>query len=139
MTRRTLTAAAAAIVVAFSALGVARAMDAQGEATVNAAANAGAPIFPGGTPINGGLQNVTQYSKVIGTNVTYSTTKAFDDVYKFYVSALPKNSETNAPQAGSTSRIATFHYAKADGSQIEIEIREYPGHTNYTITDTYKK
>ncbi len=37
------------------------------------------------------------------------------------------------------NRIGTFKYTKGNGSQIDIEIRSYPGHTNYTITDTYKK
>jgi hypothetical protein len=67
MRKRALTAVVAAIVVACGSFGIARAaLVAQGEATVNAASDAGAPIFPGGKPINGGLQKVTQYSKVTG-------------------------------------------------------------------------
>jgi hypothetical protein len=112
-----------------------------GESGVNAgsvsASDAGAPIYPGGKPINGGLQKITLYSRAIGTNVTFTTTDSFEKVYKFYKHALPP--QTVAEETDHDPKIGTFKYTKGDGSQIDIEIRSYPGHTNYTITDTYKK
>lgn len=141
MLKRTLTASIA--VMALAAFGLPAMADAPGEAGLDtgsvSAAAAGAPVYPGGKPINGGLLKITQYSKVTGTNVTFSTPDSFDKVHDFYKHALPKNSETTEPQAGSKSRIAVFQYTKGDGSKIDIEINEYPGHTNYTVNDTYKK
>lgn len=114
-----------------------------GESGVNAgsvsASDAGAPIYPGGKPINGGLQKITLYSRPIGTNVTFTTTDSFEKVYKFYKHALPPKTVTEETNDDPTTRIGTFKYTKGDGSQIDIEIRSYPGHTNYGITDTYKK
>jgi hypothetical protein len=114
-----------------------------GEAGVNtgsvSASDAGAPIYPGGKPINGGLQKMTLYSKPIGSNVTLSTPDSFDKVYAFYKHALPANAVASATTDDPVNRVGTFKYAKSDGSQIDIEIKSYPGHINYSITDTYKK
>jgi hypothetical protein len=56
-----------------------------GEAGLNAgsvsASDAGAPIYPGGRPINGGLQKITLYSRPIGSTVTFTTTDSFEKVY----------------------------------------------------------
>ena len=109
-----------------------------GGSSVSAAA-AGAPVYPGGKPINGGLQKTTLYSKPIGSSVTLSTPDSFDKVYAFYKKAVPANAEAEATGSDPSSRIGTFTYTKSDGSKIDIEIKAYPGHTNYTIADTYKK
>ena len=117
--------------------------DSPGEAGLDggsvSASAAGAPVYPGGKPINGGLAKTTLYSKVIGTSVTFSTPDPFEKVYAFYKRALPPKTEASETNGDPTSRIGTFTYTKGDGSQIDIEIHAYPGHTNYTITDTYKK
>ena len=112
----------------------------QGEAGNNAgsisASDAGAPIYPGGKPINGGLQKLTLYSRPIGTVVTFTTNDSFEKVYNFYKHALP--AKTEAEKTDHDPKIGTFKYTKGDGSIIDIEIRAYPGHINYTIRDTYK-
>jgi hypothetical protein len=143
MLKRILAASLAAIVLAaFCSPGMAGAAPpGSGEAGLNtgSASDAGAPIYPGGKPINGGLQKTTLYSKVIGTSVTFSTPASFEKVYSFYRHALPSKAVTTETDDDPTNRIGTFTYTKGDGSQIDIEIQSYPGHTNYTITDTYKK
>jgi hypothetical protein len=103
------------------------------------AAQAGAPVYPGGKPINGGLMTMTLYSKPTGTSVTFSTNASFDDVYKYYKRALPAKAETSESNGDPNSRIGTFSYVKGDGSKIDIEIRAFPGHVNYTIVHTFKK
>ncbi len=103
------------------------------------ASEAGAPIYPGGKPINGGLTKITNYSKPIGTVVTFTTPDSFGDVYKFYKHALPAKTVNTLLNADPHNRLATFKYTKGDGSEIHIEITEYPGHVNYSITDMYKK
>jgi hypothetical protein len=109
------------------------------------AAQAGAPVYPGGKPINGGLIDLTLYSKKIGTHVTFSTNDSFEDVYKYYKHALPSNAVSSETDDDPASKIGTFKYTKGDGSQIDIEIQAFPGrpglpkHVNYSITDTYKK
>lgn len=114
-----------------------------GESGMNAgsvsASDAGAPVYPGGKPINGGLQKITLYSRPIGTTVSFTTNDSFDKVYEFYKHALPSKAVTTETDAGHATRIGTFQYTKGGGSQINIEIRSYPGHTNYTIANTYKK
>jgi hypothetical protein len=145
MLRRILPTCIAAIVLAaFCSRGMGGAAPVgPGESGVNAgsvsASDAGAPIYPGGRPINGGLQKTTLYSRPIGTVVTFTTTDSFEKVYKLYRHALPSKAVTTETDADHATRIGTFQYTKGDGSQINIEIRSYPGHTNYTITDTYKK
>ncbi len=141
MLKRVLTVSIAiALFAAFCPPAVA---DAPGEAGLDtgsvSASDAGAPIYPGGKPINGGLAKTTLYSKVIGTSVTFSTPDSFAKVYAFYKRALPPKTESTETDDDPTTRIGTFTYTKGDGSRIDIEIRSYPGHTNYTISDTYKK
>lgn len=150
MTKRTLVMALTTIVLAgFCAFGMTDAAQSDpGESGLNAggvsAADAGAPVYPGGHPINGGLVHLTQYSKPSGTVVTFSTPDSFNDVYAYYKHALPSNAETSETTDNPTARIGTFKDVKGDGSQIDIEIQSYPAqsgapqHTNYTITDTYK-
>ncbi len=145
MLKRILTTSLAVIVVAaFSSRGMASAVPGgPGESGLNtgavSASEAGAPIYPGGKPINGGLQHTTLYSKVIGTSVTFTTPDSFEKVYNFYRRALPPKTVATETNDDPTRRIGTFQYTKSDGSQIDIEINSYPGHTNYTITDTYKR
>ena len=71
--------------------------------------------------------------------MTFSTPDAFAKVYAYYKGALPKSAEASETNGAPTSRIGTFKYVRADGSQIDIEIQAYPGHTNYNITHTFKK
>lgn len=135
------TSLAVILLAAFCSSGIAgAALVEPGEAGGNgsvSASDAGAPIYPGGKPINGGLQKMTLYSRPIGTAVTLSTNDSFEKVYQFYKHALP--AKTVAEETDRDPKIGTFQYTKGDGSKINIEIRAYPGHTNYTITDTYKK
>ena len=137
-----LAAFATTVLVALCSYGAAYAAP-SGEAGVDSgsvgAAAAGAPVYPGGHPINGGLMTQTLYSKPIGTSVTFSTNDRFEKVYAFYKHAVPKNAEAEETDGDPTSRIGTFKYVKGDGSQIDIEIRAFPGHTNYTIAHTFKK
>ncbi len=85
MKRISLTAiAAVALVVLCSRAMVCAAPVGSGESGISSgavsAANAGAPIYPGGKPINGGLLKITLYSKVTGTGVTFSTPDSFEKV-----------------------------------------------------------
>jgi len=71
--------------------------------------------------------------------VTFTTPASFEDVYTFYRHALPPKTVTTETSDDPTNRTGTFQYTKGDGSHIDIEVKSYPGHTNYTITNTYKK
>ena len=125
-----------AIVLAtlYSSTLVYAASNGRGEAGISndSGTNPGAPIY-GGKPINGGLIKLTTYSKITGTVVTFSTPDSYEKVCAFYKHAVPKNAEVEV-----TSATATLKYKKNDGSHIDIEINKYPGHTNYTISHTYK-
>ena len=141
MTRLPL-AAVLAGALAFSGCGAIAMADDPGEAGLShasvSAAEAGAPVYPGGKPINGGLSKTTLYSKTIGTGVTFSTPDAFEKVYAFYAHAVPPKTVAEKTD-GPSNQIGSFEYTKSDGSKISIEIRAYAGHTNYTIVNTYKQ